>query len=94
MRVFAAWIEHALDVTMKRRLQHPDPGVHQKILPFSGLDQDFDGRLPFLKVLLLGFRQLHDVAGGVFKRDELRPRESEIGSSHSRDQFFSRVGFD
>ena len=92
MRVFAAWIEHALDVTMKR-LQHPDAGVHPKILPFSGLDQDFDGRLPFLKVLF-GFRQLHDVAGGVFKRDELRLRDSEIGSSHSRDQFFSRVGFD
>jgi hypothetical protein len=80
MRVVAIWIEHSLDVAVKR-LHHADPGVHQKIPALCDRDQDFAGSLPFLK-FLFGFRRFQDVPGGVLQRHICRPRGSGIGSSN------------
>ena len=63
--------EHTRDVPVQRP-QHPDPSVHQEVPALSGLDKDPAGGLPFLK-LLLGPRQLRDVIGSVFEREQLAP---------------------
>jgi hypothetical protein len=41
-----------------------------KSRPLGGADQASHRGLPFLKILL-SLRQLHDVSGGILKRDEL-----------------------
>jgi hypothetical protein len=45
-------------------LQHSDPGVHQEIPAFCGLNQAMDSRLPFGPVLF-GLWQLRNVVGSV-----------------------------
>ena len=52
------------------RLQHPDTGMHQEVPALSGFDQDLAGGLPPFKILL-GLRQLHDLVGSIFQRDQL-----------------------
>jgi len=53
----------ALDVAVQRS-QHSDPRVHQEVAALGGTDQASDCGLPFGQVLL-GLRQLHDVAGCI-----------------------------
>jgi hypothetical protein len=44
--------------------------VHQEVAAFGRIDQATDRGLLVFKVLL-GLRQLHDVAGCILERDEL-----------------------
>jgi len=44
--------------------------MHQEVAALGGADQAGHRRLPFLEILL-SFRQLHDVSGGVLERNEL-----------------------
>ncbi len=69
MSVFAIGIKNPFDVAVQRP-QHTDACMHQKVAAFGGADQAAGRGLPFLEILL-SLRQLHDVAGGVLKRDEL-----------------------
>jgi hypothetical protein len=69
MRVFAIGIEHPFGVPVQRP-QHTNARVHQEVAAFRGADQTAGCGLPFRKILL-SLRQLHDVSGGILKRDEL-----------------------
>ena len=62
--------EHPLDVAVQ--CPHDADARHHRRAPvaFGDQDQDFNGSRPLLD-LLFGLRQLLDISGGVFERDEL-----------------------
>ena len=51
MQILPRRIELANDVPVQRP-QHPDPGMHQKVVTFGGTDQAVNRCLPLLELLL------------------------------------------
>ena len=63
--------KRSLDVAVQSA-QHPDACGHHEVAAFGCTDQATDRGLPFFDVLL-SLWQLHDVNGGILKRNELAP---------------------
>jgi hypothetical protein len=81
MRVFAIWIEYALDVAVQR-FHDADARHHCRAIEPRDKHQNFHRGLPFRR-FVLGLRKLRDVLPGIFQGDELpAPRQ--------RDWFFER----
>jgi hypothetical protein len=67
MRLFARWIERALDVAVQC-LRHANPREHRRAIGFRDQDQRLDRGLP-CRMLLFGLRQLGDELAGILERD-------------------------
>jgi hypothetical protein len=84
MRFFAIWIEHALDMTV-RRPHNTNPRQHRWPVLLNHQEQRLHCGLPFGR-LRFGFGELGDVSAGVLERDELATRGNRIGSSNGLSQ--------